>query len=59
MVYLEWYDKELLVVDHMPAIVCDICGERVYDHNALEHLQQLLWSGIPASVSGRSVSTKS
>jgi hypothetical protein len=34
----------------MPAIVCDLCGERVYDHEALEHLQRLLWAGPPHSV---------
>ena len=45
--YLEWHGKTLLVVDRMPAIVCDVCGERVYDHNALEHLQRLLWAAPP------------
>ena len=45
--YLEWHGETLLVVDQMPAIVCDVCGERVYDHNALEHLQQLLWAAPP------------
>ncbi len=43
--YLEWYGDTLLVVNHMPAIVCDVCGERSYDHDALENLQRLLWSG--------------
>jgi YgiT-type zinc finger domain-containing protein len=43
--YVEWYDKKLLIVDRMPAIVCDICGERVYDNDAMEHLQRLLWAG--------------
>ena len=47
--YLEWHGETLLVVDRMPAIVCDVCGDRVYDHNALEHLQQLLWAGPPHS----------
>lgn len=44
MPYLEWHGKELLIVDQMPALVCDVCGERAYDHEALETLQQLLWS---------------
>ena len=43
--YLEWHGDSLLVVNKMPAIVCDICGERVYDHEALDNLQRLLWSG--------------
>lgn len=49
MVYLEWHNKQLLIVDRMPAIVCDVCGERIYDHDALEHLQRLLWSSLPTS----------
>ena len=48
--YLEWHGETLLVVDRMPAIVCDLCGERVYDHEALEHLQRLLWAGPPQTV---------
>jgi YgiT-type zinc finger domain-containing protein len=42
--YLEWHGKNLLVVNRMPAIVCDVCGERMYDPDALEHLQRLVWS---------------
>ncbi|RME76880.1 MAG: YgiT-type zinc finger protein [Chloroflexi bacterium] len=42
--YLEWHGGALLVVNKMPAIVCDVCGERIYDHTALEDLQRLLWS---------------
>ncbi len=43
-VYLEWYEKKWLVVNHMPAIVCDMCGDRTYDNEAMEHLQQLISS---------------
>jgi len=31
MVYVQWYGDALLVVDRMPAIVCDVCDERAYD----------------------------
>jgi len=55
--YLEWHGKKLLVVNRMPAIVCDTCGERVYDHNALEHLQQLIWSN-PLRSSASSISNR-
>ena len=44
MAYLQWHDDNLLIANHMPALVCDICGERIYDHDAVESLQQLLWA---------------
>jgi YgiT-type zinc finger domain-containing protein len=56
MVYIQWHDNALLVVDRMPAIVCDICGERAYDEKAVEHLERLLWgqvSGQPTSSHSR------
>ncbi len=57
MVYLEWYGQKWLIVNKMPAIVCDVCGERAYDRDAMEYLQQLL-SDPPADPS-RSTSTRS
>ena len=47
LVYVQWYDDDLLIVNRMPAVVCDVCGEHSYDREALEHLQQLLWSYPP------------
>lgn len=47
MAYIEWYGKNLLVADRMPVQVCDVCGERDYDTEAIESLQQLLWSSAP------------
>jgi YgiT-type zinc finger domain-containing protein len=47
MVYIEWHGENLLVANHMPAEVCDVCGERVYDDEAIENLQRLLWSKPP------------
>lgn len=47
LAYLQWYENGLLVVNRMPAVVCDVCGEHIYDHVAVEHLQQLLWSYPP------------
>ena len=44
LAYLQWYDTGLLIVNRMPAVICDVCGEHIYDHEAVEHLQQLLWS---------------
>jgi YgiT-type zinc finger domain-containing protein len=45
--YLEWHGQNLLVVNRMPAMVCEMCGERVYDYEAIESLQKLLWSNLP------------
>lgn len=47
MAYIEWYGKDLLVIDRMPALICDVCGEQVYDRDALENLQRLLWAPPP------------
>ena len=49
MAYVEWYGKDLLVVDRMPVELCDLCGERAYDNEAMESLQRLLWANIPDS----------
>lgn len=50
MAYVEWYGKNLLVVDRMPVQVCDVCGERAYDDDAMESLQRLLWANMPDSI---------
>jgi YgiT-type zinc finger domain-containing protein len=56
MVYLQWHGDALLVVDRMPAIICDVCGEQAYDEQAVEHLQRLLWNSTPGQP--RSASSK-
>lgn len=43
-----------MVVDRMPAIICDVCGERAYDEQAVEHLQRLLWASVPGQPSSPS-----
>ncbi len=58
MAYLEWYGKDLLIVDRMPALVCDVCGERAYDRDAIESLQQLLWSNPVSSSTSRAASSR-
>ena len=52
MAYLEWHGKNLLVVDRMPVYICDVCGERDYDSDAIESLQRLLYSNTPATTPG-------
>ncbi len=54
MAYIQRHGEATLVVDRMPAIVCDVCGERAYDEKAVEHLQRLLWASGPGQISSSS-----
>ena len=36
-------DDKLVVVEHVPAMVCDQCGERLYSPETVERLQQTVW----------------
>jgi YgiT-type zinc finger domain-containing protein len=40
--YYAWSNQELITVPDFPAWVCDICGRREYDLNALHHLNIVL-----------------
>jgi YgiT-type zinc finger domain-containing protein len=44
--YIQWHEKNLIIVDRIPALICDTCGDKSYDPNALENLQRLLWSNL-------------
>jgi YgiT-type zinc finger domain-containing protein len=54
MTYVQWHGDALLVVNRMPAVVCDMCGERAYDDRAVEQLQRMLWSDVEGLVAPRS-----
>jgi YgiT-type zinc finger domain-containing protein len=36
-------DNKVVVVEHVPAKVCDQCGERLYSPETVERLQQTVW----------------
>jgi len=36
-------DDKLVVVEHVPATVCDQCGERMYSPETVERLQNMVW----------------
>jgi YgiT-type zinc finger domain-containing protein len=40
--YFTWMGEELISVPDFPAWVCDICGRREYDTQALNQLSRLL-----------------
>jgi YgiT-type zinc finger domain-containing protein len=36
-------DEKLVVVEHVPANVCDQCGEQLYSPETVEWLQKMVW----------------
>lgn len=42
-----WQHERLLVVDGVPALVCDGCGERYYDDATSTRLDLMRGSGFP------------
>ncbi len=45
VVFVQWdAATHNTIVDRIPALVCDNCGEKAYAPQALDTLQQLLWT---------------
>jgi len=42
--YTQVYEDQLVVIQGVPALVCDFCGERWFDNEAVDGLQRLLQS---------------
>lgn len=40
--YFTWLGQELITVPNFPAWVCDLCGKREYDNQAIAWLKMLL-----------------
>jgi len=40
--YFTWLDEELVTVPNFPAWVCDVCGRREYDTQAIAWLSTIL-----------------
>lgn len=36
------FEGHLVVINHVPAMVCDVCGERILDRDVLARLSGLL-----------------
>lgn len=44
-----WQDERLVVVDNIPAVVCEACGERFYDDATVTALDLMQGDGFPVS----------
>lgn len=42
LTYFTWLGEELITVPNFPAWVCDLCGRREYDEEAIARLEILL-----------------
>ena len=47
--YFTWLNSELVTVPNFPAWVCDLCGKREYDQQAISWLSMLLKPDTGAS----------
>jgi len=52
--YFTWLADELISVPDFPAWICDVCGKREYDAQALNRLAMLL-SPLPGKARGQRV----
>lgn len=43
--YTQEYEGQMIVVENVPAWVCDQCGEIYFDPDVVERVQTLIWSG--------------
>lgn len=50
--YFTWLADEMITVPDFPAWICDVCGKREYDLEALNNLALLL-SPIPGKIPAR------
>jgi YgiT-type zinc finger domain-containing protein len=42
--YTQHYKGRLIVVENVPAWICEQCGETYYDPDIVDRLQTLIWS---------------
>jgi YgiT-type zinc finger domain-containing protein len=40
--YTQVFDGKFIVIPNVSALVCDVCGEKVFDHDMLSRLSGLL-----------------
>jgi YgiT-type zinc finger domain-containing protein len=43
--YTQPYKDQIVIVENVPAWVCEQCGETYFDPEVVERIQDLIWSG--------------
>lgn len=43
--YTQWLDERLIVIENVPALVCEQCGETYYAPDVVDKIQAVIWSG--------------
>ena len=41
--YTLFYEGNWIIVEHVPANVCQQCGERLFEPETVDHLQKIIW----------------
>lgn len=47
--YTQEYEGRLIIVENVPAWVCEQCGETYFDPEVVERIQNLIWSNTEPS----------
>lgn len=42
--FTQWVEGRLIVIENVPAWVCEQCGETFYDPDIVERIQNIVWS---------------
>jgi YgiT-type zinc finger domain-containing protein len=42
-----WHNDRLVVIEDVPALVCDTCGEQFYDDTAVSLIDRIRGNGFP------------
>jgi len=44
IVYSIYYNQSPIIIENVPADVCEQCGEQFFDPETVEMIQQVVWS---------------
>ncbi len=47
VIYTTEYKGRVVVVEHVPALVCVQCGENLFGPEVVEKLQKIVWGELP------------
>jgi len=43
--YTQWYEGRLVIIENVPAWVCEQCGEIAYEPDVVDRILNVIWSG--------------